>query len=120
VASRPARRPRPRRADPRRRPHWRALPDRGARDRGGWPETRARAVGRRDRERRRVSEPADESFLVILDGAQALHKATRAVFGEAALMQRCQVHRLRNILDHRSASARGSRRWCSARIMRPT
>ena len=42
----------------------------------------------------------DRSLLVILDGAQALHKATRAVFGAAALIQRCQVHKLRNILDH--------------------
>ena len=42
----------------------------------------------------------DRSLLVILDGAQVLHKATRAVFGEAALIQRCQVHKLRNILDH--------------------
>ena len=42
----------------------------------------------------------DRSLLVILDGALALHKAVRAVFGEAALLQRCQVHKLRNILDH--------------------
>lgn len=42
----------------------------------------------------------DRSVLVILDGALALHKATRAVFGDAALIQRCQVHKLRNILDH--------------------
>ena len=42
----------------------------------------------------------DRTLLVILDGASALHKATRAVFGEAALIQRCQVHKLRNILDH--------------------
>ena len=42
----------------------------------------------------------DRSLLVILDGALALHKAVRAVFGEAALIQRCQVHKLRNILDH--------------------
>ena len=37
---------------------------------------------------------------MILDGARALHKAVRMVFGEAALIQRCQVHKLRNILDH--------------------
>ena len=37
---------------------------------------------------------------MILDGAQALHKATRAVFGAAALIQRCHAHKLRNILDH--------------------
>ena len=42
----------------------------------------------------------DRSLLVILDGALALHKAVRAVFGAAALMQRCQVHTRRNILDH--------------------
>jgi transposase-like protein len=42
----------------------------------------------------------DRSVLVILDGAKALHKAVRAVFGEAALLQRCQVHKLRNILDY--------------------
>lgn len=42
----------------------------------------------------------DRSLLVILDGALALHKAVRTVFGEAALIQRCQVHKLRNILDH--------------------
>ena len=42
----------------------------------------------------------DRTLLVIFDGALALHKATRAVFGAAALIQRCQVHKLRNILDH--------------------
>ena len=42
----------------------------------------------------------DRSLLVILDGAKALHKAVRTVFGEAALIQRCQVHKLRNILDY--------------------
>jgi len=42
----------------------------------------------------------DRSLLVILDGATALHKAVRAVFGDAALMQRCQVHKARDILDH--------------------
>ena len=42
----------------------------------------------------------DRSLLVILDGALALQKAVRAVFGEAALMQRGQGHTHRNILDH--------------------
>ena len=41
----------------------------------------------------------DRRLLVILDGALALHKAGRAVVGEAALIQRCPVHTLRNILD---------------------
>src|SRR5687768_8871887 len=37
---------------------------------------------------------------VILDGSKALRKAVRATFGEAPLMQRCQVHKMRNILDY--------------------
>ena len=42
----------------------------------------------------------DRSLLVILDGSKALHKAVRMMFGEAALVQRCHVHKLRNVLDH--------------------
>ena len=43
----------------------------------------------------------DRSLRVILEGALlALHKAVRAVFGKAALIQRGQVHKLRNSLDH--------------------
>lgn len=40
------------------------------------------------------------SLLVILDGSKALRKAVRDAFGEAALVQRCQIHKLRNVLDH--------------------
>lgn len=40
------------------------------------------------------------SLLVILDGSKALHRAVRDTFGDLALIQRCQVHKLRNILDH--------------------
>jgi len=42
----------------------------------------------------------DRSLLVILDGSKALHKAVTQMFGSAALMHRCQVHKLRNILEH--------------------
>jgi putative transposase len=42
----------------------------------------------------------DRSLLVILDGSKALHKAVRMMFGDAALVQRCQIHKLRNVLDH--------------------
>lgn len=42
----------------------------------------------------------DRSLLVILDGSKALRKAVRDTFGEAALVQRCQIHKLRNVLDH--------------------
>ncbi len=42
----------------------------------------------------------DRSVLVILDGSKALHRAVRDTFGALALIQRCQVHKLRNVLDH--------------------
>lgn len=43
--------------------------------------------------------PTDRSLLVVLDGSKALVKAVRAVFGKRALIQRCQVHKKRNVLD---------------------
>jgi transposase-like protein len=42
----------------------------------------------------------DRSLLVLLDGSKALRKAVRETFGDAALVQRCQIHKLRNVLDH--------------------
>ena len=42
----------------------------------------------------------DRSLLVILDGAQALHTAVTQTFGPAALVQRCQVHKRRNVLEY--------------------
>lgn len=44
--------------------------------------------------------PADRHLLIVLDGAKALRKAVHQVFGELALVQRCQVHKQRNVLDH--------------------
>jgi len=57
----------------------------------------------------------DRSLLVILDGAKALHKAVRAVFGAAALIQRCQVHKLRNILEYLPERQRA---WVQAIVRR--
>lgn len=42
----------------------------------------------------------EAALVVVLDGAKALHKAVKAVFGERALIQRCRVHKLRNVLEH--------------------
>jgi transposase-like protein len=42
----------------------------------------------------------DRSLLVMLDGSKALRKALHATFGEAALVQRCQVHKMRNVLEY--------------------
>jgi putative transposase len=42
----------------------------------------------------------DRSLLIILDGSKALHRAVTDLFGPAALIQRCHVHKRRNILEH--------------------
>lgn len=41
----------------------------------------------------------DRALLFVLDGGKALAKAVRDVFGAFALIQRCQVHKMRNVLD---------------------
>ena len=38
--------------------------------------------------------------LYILDGSQALTKAVRRYAGEEALLQRCQLHKRRNVTGH--------------------
>ena len=38
--------------------------------------------------------------LYVLDGGKALHRAVKNHAGDSALIQRCQVHKRRNILDH--------------------
>ena len=57
----------------------------------------------------------DRSLLVILDGSKALRKAVRATFGEAALVQRCQVHKMRNVLEYLSDR---DRPWAQAILRR--
>ena len=42
----------------------------------------------------------DRTMLVVLDGAKALRKAVRDVFGDCALVQRCQEHKKRNVEEH--------------------
>jgi putative transposase len=41
----------------------------------------------------------DRPVLVVIDGAKALAKAVRNVFGERAIVQRCQAHKIRNVVD---------------------
>src|SRR2546425_7661600 len=57
----------------------------------------------------------DRSLLVILDGSKALRKAVRDLFGDVALVQRCQVHKLRNVLDHLPER---QRTWAKAILQR--
>jgi transposase-like protein len=41
-----------------------------------------------------------ERLLCVIDGSKALRKAITDVLGDAAIVQRCQVHKLRNLKAH--------------------
>jgi putative transposase len=43
---------------------------------------------------------AEAPRLWVIDGAKALRRAIAEVFGASALIQRCQEHKRRNVLDH--------------------
>lgn len=42
----------------------------------------------------------DRTILAVLDGAKALRSAVRRVFGSKTPIQRCQLHKVRNVLKH--------------------
>ncbi|MBR9977460.1 MAG: transposase [Bacteroidetes bacterium] len=42
----------------------------------------------------------DKPFLAALDGAKALSKAVRDIGGDYAVIQRCQVHKQRNVMSY--------------------
>lgn len=42
----------------------------------------------------------DGPVLFVIDGGKGIRKALRDVFGDRAVVQRCQVHKMRNVLEH--------------------
>jgi transposase-like protein len=50
----------------------------------------------------------DRALLFVIDGSKALRKAIRDVFGGLALVQRCQIHKERNVLEHLPQALRPS------------
>jgi putative transposase len=52
-----------------------------------------------------------EALLVVIDGSKALAKGVKEVFGARALVQRCRVHKLRNVLEHLPLSKRAQAAW---------
>jgi len=42
----------------------------------------------------------EDGLLVVMDGSKGLRSAVNEVFGDMALVQRCQCHKKRNVLDH--------------------
>ncbi|MEW6049115.1 MAG: IS256 family transposase, partial [Bacillota bacterium] len=56
----------------------------------------------------------DQPFLVVIDGSKAL-AAVRDVLGKCAAVQRCQVHKVRNVLEHLPEDARS---WVKRKLDR--
>lgn len=46
--------------------------------------------------------------LIVLDGSKALRKAVNKTFGDRCPVQRCQIHKRRNVKDHLPPSYQGS------------
>ncbi len=44
--------------------------------------------------------PTDRTLLFVIDGAPGLRRAITDVFGSRGVVQRCQVHKCRNVLGH--------------------
>ena len=49
----------------------------------------------------------DRRYLFVIDGAKALRTGIERVFGERAEVQRCQIHKRRNVKEHLPNSAQG-------------
>lgn len=49
-----------------------------------------------------------QQILFVIDGAKALRSAVGRVFGDDAIVQRCQLHKLRNVQDHLPLEKRDS------------
>ena len=44
--------------------------------------------------------PADQALLFVIDGGKGIRKAIAETYGRLALVQRCQVHKKGNVLEH--------------------
>jgi len=49
----------------------------------------------------------ERRYLFVIDGAKALRAAIERVFGDRAEVQRCQIHKRRNVKEHLPKSAQG-------------
>jgi transposase-like protein len=53
------------------------------------------------------------AILCVIDGGKGMRKALRDIFGDQAVVQRCQVHKTRNVRDHLPEHRR---RWVAAQM----
>jgi putative transposase len=57
----------------------------------------------------------EDGLLVVIDGAKALAAAVREVFGDKAAVQRCTLHKRRNVADHLPDKDKD---WVNAKLVR--
>jgi transposase-like protein len=55
----------------------------------------------------------ERARLFVIDGSAGLRKAIRHTFGQWARIQRCQIHKLRNVLEHLPDT---KREWVGAKM----
>jgi len=58
---------------------------------------------------------AEGGILFVIDGGKALRRAIKDVYGDRALIQRCRIHKERNVLDHLPAREHA---WVRAKLHR--
>jgi len=51
---------------------------------------------------------SDQPILFVIDGGKGIRKAIRECFGSLAWVQRCRIHKLRNVLEYLPQSQRAS------------
>jgi putative transposase len=54
---------------------------------------------------------SERKILVVIDGAKALRKAVQMVLGENGLVQRCRIHKERNVLDQLPREKQAQAKW---------
>jgi putative transposase len=60
---------------------------------------------------RRRGVDFDVPRLYVLDGGKGLHAGVRKAAGKCALIQRCQVHKIRNVVDHLTEEYQSATRY---------
>jgi len=63
---------------------------------------------------------ATSFFLAVIDGSKALRKALKRVFGDRVLIQRCWLHKLRNLKKYVPDKLHGTLLWRLKKIMNLT
>ena len=62
---------------------------------------------------------ADRRLLIVMDGGKGLREAVAQVFGAYAVVQRCQVHKRRNVMEHLHDDKRAQLRSVMEQAYRP-